>query len=84
VALAELGRRVLVPSVETEMEVIRRLGAPAGDEEKIEAIFAAEERAVAGVKSLKEAHEPFQVIHPFFPLGKMLEAYGITECANFL
>jgi hypothetical protein len=83
VALADLGRAVMLPSVEAEVAVIRKLGAPAGDEGEIEAILAAEQQAIDQVKRLKEAKSVYKIVRHFYAVDRMLFGYGITECTNF-
>lgn len=82
VALAEMAEAVMVPAIEAKAEAIRSLGAPAGDEEKIESILAAEEEATAEIKDLSEV-DSIQVIIDYMgePNVKLYE-YGLDACAS--
>lgn len=82
VLIADLAKVVLVPSVEREIAAVRRLGAPEGDEEEIEAILAAQEKGVEEVKNLRQAKSLEEVEDHFIKATKLYEEYGFTACIN--
>lgn len=70
---------IAVPALQTEVRAIRSLGAPAGDEERIEAILAATERGIAEI----EAHPRRLVDGPPPALRRaerLARRYGSREC----
>lgn len=77
--IAELAEEVLVPKVRKQIDEIRALGIPSGDEKEVEAIFAAAEEA------LKETEEDPSVfgkggVGPFVKANKLSREYGLTVC----
>lgn len=79
---AKLGTSVIVPTVEAEMTALRRLGAPAGDEDKIESILAADQKGIDEVKSLKKTESIQDILDRFAMATQELEAYGLRACGN--
>jgi hypothetical protein len=72
---------VLVPNLEREIKEIRALGAPAGDEERIEAIFTAWEEGIEVAEN-----DPNAVRHSseaIFGIGSRLaKEYGLEVCGS--
>lgn len=72
---------VLVPNLEREIKEIRALGAPAGDEKRIEAIFAAWEEGIEVAEN-----DPAAVKHSseaIFGVGSRLaKEYGLEVCGS--
>lgn len=70
---------VMVPAKRREVEELRALGAPSGDEEKVEAILAAYDE---GIETAEE--DPHAAIISAFGVfvkaTKLAEAYGLEEC----
>lgn len=71
----------LVPTIEEEMASIRKLGAPEGDEEEIEAILAAQQAAVDEVKELKKVASTEAFEDHFSEAAEQYRAYGLAACA---
>lgn len=82
VIIAKLGKELIVPTVEAEMAVIQKLGAPVGDEEEIEAILAADQQAIDQVKELKKASSIEDVLGLFSDATKAIKGYGFKACTN--
>jgi hypothetical protein len=82
VVIANMAKAVMVPTIEAEIAAIRKLGAPAGDEEQIEAILAAQQKALDEVKGLKEAKSIEAILAHFGDANKMLKDYGFTACTQ--
>lgn len=78
---SELIETVLVANVEQELEDIRALGAPSGDEEKVEAILAAREEGVEEAEAQpKRAVE--SSLAGFEKANGLAKAYGLEACSN--
>ena len=75
-------REVVLPAFEDELEIIRSLGAPEGDEEEIEAIVAAQEVAVEEAKKLKNPESFEEVGKQFAAPSETMREYGFTGCVN--
>jgi hypothetical protein len=82
VLIANMFKAVFVPVVEAEMAGIRKLGAPAGDEQQIEAILVAEQGAIDKLERLKRAKSIGAFNDYFAPADKKLRAYGLPVCAK--
>jgi hypothetical protein len=72
---------VLIPNLEREIEEIRALGAPSGDEERVEAIFTALEEGIEVAEN-----DPKAVKHSseaIFGVGSRLaKEYGLEVCGS--
>jgi hypothetical protein len=73
-------REVLLPIAEAESTALRELGAPAGDEEQIEAILAAQQKAIDELAEAQEELELGQVPTQFAAAGKLARSYGMGGC----
>lgn len=82
VLIASMAKAAMVPTVEAEIAAVRKLGAPAGDEDEIATILAAQQKAVDQVKTLKKAPSLEAVEGRFHRATKMYEAYGFASCMN--
>lgn len=71
--------RVVVPSLEAEVEAIRALTPPPGDEARIEAILAATEEGIAAVRA-NPRDVSGGVPAPLRRAQRLAEAYGSREC----
>ena len=71
--------RIVVPTLRSEVEAIHSLGAPAGDEAKVQAILAATERGIRQIEA-----DPVGVLDGPPPAlreaGRLAQAYGSAEC----
>jgi hypothetical protein len=78
--VAEFVDRVGIPTFEEQIEKIRELGAPSGDEEQVEAILAAMRGA------LQRGHEdPTTVIRShedFLEPSRLANEYGLKACST--
>jgi hypothetical protein len=70
---------IAVPALEAEVQAIRSLGAPAGDEREVEAILAATERGIAEIeadpRSLATRRPP-----GLRQAQRLAERYGARQC----
>jgi hypothetical protein len=81
-AVANMARAVMVPTIEAEIAAVTKLGAPAGDEEQVEAMLAAQQVGVEEVKGLKQAKSLEDIEAHFRDATKLYEAYGFEACTN--
>jgi hypothetical protein len=75
----ELIEEVIVPAVEKEIEEIRALGLPAGDEQELEAIFAAMEEVLNQAQKDPTA---FNDRVPFEKSERLAVEYGLGSCGG--
>lgn len=78
-AVGRLAERVVIPALETEVDAIRALGAPEGDEREVEAILDA---TAAGIESIRARPRALLdgVPAPLRRAQRLAEAYGSREC----
>lgn len=84
VLFAQGAKAILVPLVEARMAVMRKLGAPAADKEKIEAILSSEQRSIEEVKELERASSGEVAEDLFTESIEKLRAYGLVACSAAL
>lgn len=74
-----LAEEVLLPTVRRQLDEIRALGIPSGDEKEVEAIFAAVEQ---GIEKTEEDPSAFAEggAGPFVKANKLSREYGLTVC----
>lgn len=73
-------RSVLLSVIAAELNDLQELGAPAGDEQELEAMLAAEQAALDEAKANKRKLE--DVEDYFAKADKELQAYGLEECTK--
>jgi hypothetical protein len=77
--VAKVADAVLIPGAQAEIDAIKALGAPSGDQQTVNTILAAVQQAVDKVK-----RNPALVnTNPklFAAANKLASAYGLTACA---
>jgi hypothetical protein len=79
--LEEAAEEILIPKVRQQIDGIRALGAPSGEEAEVEAILAAAE------KGLKKGEEDPAVMveegeGPFTEANKLSREYGLVKCGE--
>jgi hypothetical protein len=79
--LEEFSKTVLIPNVEDQVNKIRALGAPKGDEAKVKAILDAADQ---GIQTGKQ--DPLSLTNeqadPFAEANKLARGYGLTVCGS--
>jgi hypothetical protein len=77
----KFAKTVLLPSVESQVNGIRALGAPKGDEGKVKAILAAADQGIA-----KSKQDPVSLTKrgpgPFKKANTLAKAYGLKACGG--
>lgn len=81
---AEAVRTRLVPIVENEIDELRALGAPKGDEKQLDAIYASMEEVMQSAESDPQRfiYELINFKRPYSKVEKLATAYGIPNCAQ--
>jgi hypothetical protein len=83
--VGQLVEKVLLPTVRRQLDEIRALGIPSGDEKEVEAIFAAVEE---GIEKTEEDPSVFTEeglgpsSGPFAKANKLSREYGLTVCGK--
>lgn len=77
---ADAMRQAVLPGVEGQIEEIRELGAPSGDEEQIEAFLAAQESSVESLEQQRSISLNTDVSSAFKRAGQLAQRYGLQEC----
>lgn len=74
----------LVPTIQTEIDELRALGTPDGDEERVDAILVALQDVIDRADADPERYLSEQVNfeHPYKEVEKLATAYGISECGQ--
>jgi hypothetical protein len=76
-------RAITLPSVEKELEELKALGAPKGQEKKIDTIMSAIAKGIKGAEKNPYAVElEVPLENPFREADELLRAYGFEECRN--
>lgn len=78
-SFATLADTIIVPGVEQEIEEIRSLGAPKGDEEKVEAILASLEEGIEKADGTPRVMVE-NTSEVFAKSGKLAKQYGLQVC----
>ena len=72
----------VIPSIQDQVDGIRALGAPAGDEDQVNAILDAAQQGIDDAKADPSLLESNGSNDPFEEANKLATAYGLTECAG--
>jgi hypothetical protein len=74
------GIRLLLAQIQDQVDAVRDLGAPAGDESKVEAILVAMEDGIEATEKKQPIENATQVFLAFKPSTDLLNAYGLDAC----
>jgi hypothetical protein len=75
----ELAEAVVVPNIQIQIDAVKNLGAPSGEEAAVSSALEASQQALNKVKANPELG--FAKQSPFAAAGKQLHALGLTKCA---
>jgi hypothetical protein len=78
--LAEAIKTLFIPTIQTQIDEIRELSAPAGDQDQIDALLAAMQRAVDVAEDDAESSVA-EIGQEFKRSAKLARKYGLTGCA---
>ncbi|MGA8746320.1 MAG: hypothetical protein WB507_10705 [Solirubrobacterales bacterium] len=77
---SELVDAVFVPSVQSQIDSVKALGAPSGEEQQVTAALESAQEALNEVKAKPEL--AFTKPSPFKAAGEKLHALGLIQCAK--
>jgi len=83
-AQTEITGKVLVPSFEKELQQLRALDAPSGEEPQVERVMTALNETVTRLRTAPpiETNSSFKENHPYRPGEEIAAAYGLTSCGH--
>ena len=85
VVVAKMAKAVMIPTIEAEMQGMRDLGVPEGDEEEVEEFLASQQAGIENVKKLAKAQSIEQVETRFREAADLMREYGfVSACLNSL
>jgi hypothetical protein len=76
---AELVETVFAPNIQSQIDGVRALGAPSGEEQQVESALELSQQALEKVEANPEL--VFGKQDPFAAAGKQLHALGLVKCA---
>jgi hypothetical protein len=76
---AELVETVLVPNIQSQIDGVKALGAPAGEEQQVNSAVKLSQQALEKIEANPEL--AFGEENVFAAAGKQLHALGLKECA---
>ena len=76
---AELVETVLAPNIQHQINGVKALGAPSGEEQQVNAALEASQQALNKIKANPELASAKE--SPFHAAGQQLHALGLTKCA---
>jgi hypothetical protein len=79
-ALAEAIQAIFIPKAEAQVDEIRAIGAPRGDEQQVERFLVATEEAVAAAREARSPTES-QLGEYFKRSAALASEYGLDHCA---
>jgi hypothetical protein len=80
-AVEEFVRGTAVPNLRQQLEELRALTPPRGDEQRVDAVFDAAERAVDGLAADPQAFADDAAVQRLFaPVRRAGRRYGLKEC----
>jgi hypothetical protein len=81
-AEVEVIATVTLPLLQEEIDELRALGAPSGDEDRVDAFVDLSQKVIDEGKADPERYQHKQVSfqHPFEQAEKLAKAYGVSSC----
>lgn len=76
---AELVETVLVPNVQSQIDGVKAMGAPSGEEQQVSSALELSQRTLEKIEANPEL--AFGKKDTFAAAGKQLHALGLKECA---
>jgi hypothetical protein len=76
----ELAETVFVPNIQHQINAVKALGAPSGEEQQVEEALETAQQALEKVEANPEL--VFAKASPFHEAGQQLHALGLTQCAK--
>ena len=76
----ELAETVFVPNIQKQIDSVKALGAPSGEEQQVNSALEASQQALNKVKANPEQFFANESV--FHAAGQQLHALGLTKCAE--
>ena len=80
--IEDFALRELVPNIQNQLDELRTLTPPAGDEEQVEEILTAAEEGVAAIKEDPARAFDDAGADPFDTANQLAEDYGLVACGS--
>lgn len=77
---AEIVETVLAPNIQSQIDAVKALGAPSGEEQQVNSALEISQQTLNKVKANPEL--AFGKQNPFTAAGKQLHALGLKKCAS--
>ncbi len=77
---AELVETVFAPNIQSQIDSVKALGAPSGEEQQVTSALETAQETLNKVKAKPEL--AFSEQNPFKATGEQLHALGLTQCAK--
>jgi hypothetical protein len=78
----QFGEKTVYPTIQDEIDRIRALGAPAGDEDQVEALLDAAQRGLDTLKDHPDQVPKGGAAPAFNEADKLAGNYGLDQCAG--
>ena len=78
----QFGEKTVYPTIQDEIDRIRALGAPAGDEDQVEALLDAAQRGLDTLKDHPDQLAKGAAAPAFDEANKLAGNYGLDRCAG--
>jgi hypothetical protein len=79
--VAQFGKKTVFPAIQDEIDRIRALGAPEGDEDEVQKMLEAAESGLSKLEAEPDQLERGAIASSFEEFQKLASAYGLDECA---
>lgn len=76
----ELVNAVFIPNIQGQIDSVKALGAPSGEEQQVTSVLESAQERLNKVKTKPEL--AFAKPSPFKATGELLHALGLTQCAK--
>jgi hypothetical protein len=74
-------KAVFLPEIENQIREISELGAPSGDEQRIETLLDTLQQKIDVIKGWRSIPSRFPVDREFRPAGELARDYDLVDCA---
>jgi hypothetical protein len=80
--IVEVITGTILPNIQRQIDQLRALGAPAGDDDEVSGMLDDAQRALEQERANPAAAATESAPDPFADVARRLHAYGLTECAQ--
>lgn len=79
---AGLAHYVILPTIETELAYVYRLGYPPGEKKGVQAVLYPEQRTIDELANTEKIASIKAIERSFIESGSLMRDYGLISCAN--